>query len=782
MADTSILGELLVLIKGDNAQYDKGIDASQKKTEKFQASMTKFGKNLSKNVTLPIIGVGAGLVKLVSSIGQSADKLLDLEQITGLSTTTLQEFKNVATVAGVSFEGLTGIVQKFSSRLPTIEAGTSETAIAFKQLGVDLRDASGEIRSTEEIVPELITSLQGIENVTERNSIAQQVFGKSLGDLAPVLGMTAEQTQAARDEAHELGLVWSNESIQLANEFRVESEKLTTQFKQQGVELGTSLIPVFQEALPVVRDLLDKIVDGITTFSNLSEGTKKLIFGIAGVTAAIGPAITAITKMNKAFKLLASPTGGIGLALIAITSIVAGIKKIEDANLKKNEENFDGLAESSGRTAKELNKINLEFANLVFQGQSLSETEKQIQDQFGLTKNELVSILAISKDLYDEDLKYYKELDERINATNTRRQETKKTVEETTDEINNQTEATHGLTQAQLDAYVAQNDLVNEVISSGKTEIELIKEKIAEINKLSLADGKLKDNQLKATQILQEQINAIEEEERTQREADYAERLEKENALNNAIYALQLERAEKEEAARISRIEKLEEEANFITGIAGSINTIWQNNNETRLAAIDSEEEAAIAALVSEADGNENYAAEKLAIEKESALKAYEIKKQEFIANKALALAQIVIDTAAGVAKVYGQTGIFGLAAQVPVIAMGVAQAAIVASEPAPVRPQLNTGAVVSGSRRGVDVTVGENNQGEIIQGMGPQGKALRQQLANETADVLLSRMGGGTSQTININGSGIWTKRDLDEFAIKIRPSIVRANQRVGA
>jgi TP901 family phage tail tape measure protein len=250
------LGDLVVNITANTKAFDGDVNKAKTALGNLDKNVLKFGKNMTKYATLPILAAGAGLVKLTTNLGKNADKLLDLEQITGLSTTTLQEFQNVATVAGVSFEGLTGVIQKFSSRLPTIEAGTSETAKAFDSLGVALKDSNGEVRTSEDLFPELITALQDIENVTERNATAQQVFGRSLGDLAPVLGLTADETRNARNQAHELGLVLEREAILKANEYRVETELLTKQLKQQGVEIGSSLIPVFQEMIPIISEAI----------------------------------------------------------------------------------------------------------------------------------------------------------------------------------------------------------------------------------------------------------------------------------------------------------------------------------------------------------------------------------------------------------------------------------------------------------------------------------------------------------------------------------------------
>jgi len=61
-----------------------------------------------------------------------------------------------------------------------------------------------------------------------------------------------------------------------------------------------------------------------------------------------------------------------------------------------------------------------------------------------------------------------------------------------------------------------------------------------------------------------------------------------------------------------------------------------------------------------------------------------DILTQQAKAEKAMALLGIAVNTALAVAKVWGQTGIGGTVAQVAPIAMGIAQAAIVAATPIP--------------------------------------------------------------------------------------------------
>ena len=334
------LGEAVLELKTDSTALVKGMRDAKRGTDdlarQFQRvgrSMQQVGSSLTRSLTLPLAAVGAAFAAATVEAGNYADKILDLEQITGLSTESLQELEHVATVAGVSFEGLTGTIQRFSARLPQIEAGTSESAIAFDKLGVALRDSQGNVRDMEELFPELIMSLQNVENVTERNAIAQQVFGRSLNDLAPILGMTADQFEAARSEAHELGLVLDGDALNAANDYRVEIESLGAQLKTLWRNFAVDLIPVIKDTvLPAFRSLMASVRSALEGFGNLDSGLQRTILIVAATAAAIGPAVGLAGKIMSA----AGAIRGLGVAfglsnpmlaafLVTLTAIVAGV-------------------------------------------------------------------------------------------------------------------------------------------------------------------------------------------------------------------------------------------------------------------------------------------------------------------------------------------------------------------------------------------------------------------------------------------------------------------------
>jgi len=104
-----------------------------------------------------------------------------------------------------------------------------------------------------------------------------------------------------------------------------------------------------------------------------------------------------------------------------------------------------------------------------------------------------------------------------------------------------------------------------------------------------------------------------------------------------------------------------------------------------------------------------------LAAKKDAAQKAYEIELKAFRTNQAFSLVQIALDTAMAVAKVWGQTGIGGLIAQVAPIAMGLIQAGIVSRQVPPAPPALAEGGIVMPRTGGVIAQIAEAGSPEVV-------------------------------------------------------------------
>lgn len=105
--------------------------------------------------------------------------------------------------------------------------------------------------------------------------------------------------------------------------------------------------------------------------------------------------------------------------------------------------------------------------------------------------------------------------------------------------------------------------------------------------------------------------------------------------------------------------------------------------------------------------------------EEQGAKEVEEIRKKQARASKAQALIDIAINTAVAISKVLGQTGIFGLAAWIPVAALGAVQTATVLATPAFEKGGHHEGGAMIANEAGRELFFPDKGGVQMLEGKG---------------------------------------------------------------
>lgn len=408
MAD-QILGNLVWKITGDGTDFDRNITASESKLSKFGTKASKIGKSLTKNLTLPIVGLGVVAIKLASDLEESGNAV------------------------GVVFEDATGIIEGFGETVSTTaglaKADFNELATVIgaqlKQSGQDIDDvANNTVKLTQRAA-----DLASVFNTSVKD--ATLALGSALrGEAEPARRFGVNISDAAvQAEALASGLVTSKKQINdqikvqaryniimkqsadVAGDFENTSDGLANssrillaELKDLGADLG-------QVLLPIAKDVVNAIKDMVSGFGSLDEGTQKTIIVFAGIAAAAGPVISSIGKISKAMTFLAAHP--VLAAITAVAALTAGtialVKIARDKNLEEWADQFGDIAEESGVAAEDLNLF-LESADVVsksiakfehFPYGTLSEHVYELSKSMGLTEAEIAKA-ALTTDVLSE--------------------------------------------------------------------------------------------------------------------------------------------------------------------------------------------------------------------------------------------------------------------------------------------------------------------------------------------------------------------------------------------
>jgi len=201
------------------------------------------------------IGVG-GLVAFTRSTIDALDALNDVKDATGASIENISALEDVAVRTGTTLDTVTGSLVKFNQALNTAKPG-SDAALAMERLGLSVK----ELRELDpaEALRRTAVALSGFADDGDKARLTQELFGKSLQQVAPFLADLAKQG----------GLVAKVTSEQVA-----EAEKFNLQ-----------LFEMQKNAQDLSRLLVSDLVTGINKAaaalkeSGLIEGFRTLFTG-----------------------------------------------------------------------------------------------------------------------------------------------------------------------------------------------------------------------------------------------------------------------------------------------------------------------------------------------------------------------------------------------------------------------------------------------------------------------------------------------------------------------
>ena len=252
---------------------------------------------LAAGAAIGIVGasLGAAIGRAQEAI-ERFDALEDQATKAGFqSIEAFQALRFAAEQTGAGIEAFDAGVVRLNRRIGLfIQDGGGPAAKAFQALGIEVRDAGGQVRSTEDIFDEAVRKLEAVESAAERSALASQLFGEDAGPRLTLLlnqgaDGIARLTQEARDAGAVIDEALVREGANAADEIAALSRVIDTQLDAAFASLGPVIIDflgLFAELAKGVRAVAEAIRDiEDLSLSGLERRAARLIGEIAKLEA-----------------------------------------------------------------------------------------------------------------------------------------------------------------------------------------------------------------------------------------------------------------------------------------------------------------------------------------------------------------------------------------------------------------------------------------------------------------------------------------------------------------
>ena len=325
---------LSVKLSLNDRQFQSALRKSTRSIQRFGNKMQSFGDTMTRNITLPVIGLGAAAVKLASDFEETQSKFntifRDIREEANLTA------KNLADNFGLSSRASMQLLSDTGSLLVGF-GFTQEEALKLSnevnKLAVDLASFSNFSGGAEGASRILTKALLGQREAL--NSLDIAITETDLRQFAEEQGLVFKELGRIEKAnlTFQLALRQSNDAV---GDFSRTSGSLANQLRELNGELETVAIELGVELLPIAKSLVSGLRDLTKFTSQFSDEQKKAALQVAGFAAALGPIISIGGRLVKAFAFLRKFFLGsfipalktLGRALVALTpqgKIIAGL-------------------------------------------------------------------------------------------------------------------------------------------------------------------------------------------------------------------------------------------------------------------------------------------------------------------------------------------------------------------------------------------------------------------------------------------------------------------------
>lgn len=281
------------------AVYASALDAFDKLERQATSTLKRVDSAVSSvNATLASLGVGVSLTALGRTFGEAVSSIAALDDAaekSGASVEALSGILNTLAPTGVTLDQITEATGRLTRAMSGADTESSKAAEAFKALGIESRDAAGNLRPVDQVLNDVATSLVQYEDGTNKTAIAQALFGKAGAELLPMLKDLATRQREA-------GTV-TTEQAAAAEKLANSTRQLQHQFSIFTQDIANSIIPS-------LNDLLGKLRSIAEISSNPIKWASYLFGDAANVDAAIKSVEADIDRLNKVIAGGSNNAGG----------------------------------------------------------------------------------------------------------------------------------------------------------------------------------------------------------------------------------------------------------------------------------------------------------------------------------------------------------------------------------------------------------------------------------------------------------------------------------------
>ena len=299
----------------------------------------------------------AAVIKATKELGEmtieaaaKVDEYLTESMITDVPTQILQAWDYAAPLIDVDADTIKNGMVKITKAMGEAAAGNDAAIERFEALGVSITDADGQLRSSEDVLYDVVDALGKIENATERDVAAQELFGKSFGDLKPLINAGSAALKEYYKEAEAVGYILSDDQVKALGEVDDAYQRLQLTIEAQKMMLSAEFAPAVKDAMEVFTKWVQKAGQYLVD-SGIIQNLAAIVQNLVSILDTGGEMLSGMPGFQLALDALKVTLGAVAqfTALIAdAADVIAGLFTLDWGRMSTGL----GLQKNSGNASR----------------------------------------------------------------------------------------------------------------------------------------------------------------------------------------------------------------------------------------------------------------------------------------------------------------------------------------------------------------------------------------------------------------------------------------------
>ncbi len=226
-------------------------------------------------IAVAAAGIAAFAITAVEKTTAAGQAAYEMSAKFGLAKDAASAWMAVGLQLGVSGDtigtGFKFLAKNVEAMNLTLEAHKKIAPVilqAYKDLGLNVFDASGKVKDANELMLEAADAFAKMPDGIEKTALAVKLFGRSGSDLIPVLNLGRQGIEDMMNAGKAAGTVMSGAQVDAAHKLFLEQQKLTAEITGFTMQLGEVLMPLMQT---FIDWLTGTAVPGIVAFAKPIE-------------------------------------------------------------------------------------------------------------------------------------------------------------------------------------------------------------------------------------------------------------------------------------------------------------------------------------------------------------------------------------------------------------------------------------------------------------------------------------------------------------------------------